>query len=85
MTNSPGSNPRTGSCFSREQRGCGLTASDRSSAHEFTRSTLVKLNCLTLPKPGKGLVKHYLEKVTGLSRPQITRLVKQYADTGYIK
>ena len=54
--------------------------SDRGSAYEF-----FKLNCHTLPKPGKGLVKHYPERTTGFSHPQITRLVKQYVEAGYIK
>jgi hypothetical protein len=38
-----------------------------------------------LDKPGKGLVRGYLAKVTGLSRAQLTRLIAQYRDRGAVK
>ena len=42
----------------------------------LVRRTLVQLEYHhRLSKPDKGLVKRYLEKVTGLSRSQLTRLI----------
>ena len=38
-----------------------------------------------LGKADKGLVKHYLRKVTGLSRAQLTRLIAQHRATGRIE
>jgi DNA-binding MarR family transcriptional regulator len=38
-----------------------------------------------LNKHSKGVVVRFLIKITGYSRQQITRLVKQYRDTGKIE
>ena len=46
---------------------------DREGVYDLVRRTLVKLRYHRLGKPGKGLVKRYLGKVTGLSRAQHTR------------
>jgi len=55
------------------------------SVYEWMRELLVKFGYIQLSKPNKGLVKKYIEKLTGYSRAQITRLVRQYVKTGYIK
>ena len=49
----------------------GLT--DRTSAYAFVRRTLVRFRYHGLKRDDKGLVKRFLEKVTGYSRAQITR------------
>jgi len=33
----------------------------------------------------KGLIKKYLKKVTGYSRPQVTRQIRQYRETGRVR
>jgi predicted DNA-binding transcriptional regulator AlpA len=38
-----------------------------------------------LGRDGKGLVRRYLSKMTGLSRAQVTRLIRQYSDCGEVK
>ena len=38
-----------------------------------------------LSRAGKGLVRRYLAKMTGLSRAQVTRLIGQYRDSGQVK
>lgn len=38
-----------------------------------------------LSKKKKGLIKKYIEKMTGYSRAQTTRLVKRYAKTGHVR
>ena len=58
---------------------------DRSSAYAFVRRTLVRFEYHGLRKPDKGLAKRFLEKVTGLSRSQMTRLIKQHRRTGHIR
>ena len=57
----------------------------RDSAYAFVRRTLVRFEYHGLRKPDKGLVKRYLEKVTGLSRAQVTRLIRQHRRTGHIR
>ncbi len=38
-----------------------------------------------LDRSGRGLVRRYLEKMTGLSRAQVTRLIGQYLDGEEVK
>ena len=57
----------------------------RDSVYALVRRTLVRFEYHGLRKLDKGLVKRYLEKVTGLSRAQVTRLIKQHRRTGHIR
>lgn len=57
-------------------------ASDKDSCYQWIQRTLVKFHYLTLSKQDKGVLIRYLVKVSGYSRQQMTRLVKQYRDTG---
>ncbi len=52
---------------------------------DWIRQELVRFNYLQLGKVAKGVVIRYLMKVSGYSRQQVTRLIKQYRKTGYIK
>ena len=62
----------------------GFRPLDRRETYEFVRRVLVRFRYAELPKAGKGLVKEFLGKVTGLSRAQLTRLFGQHARTGRI-
>ncbi len=42
-------------------------------------------NIRGLRRHDKGLVKRYMEKVTGLSRAHVTRLIAQYVATGVVQ
>ena len=57
----------------------------RDSAYALVRRTLVRFEYHGLGKPAKGLVKRYIEKVTGFSRSQVTRLIRQHRRTGHIR
>ena len=57
----------------------------RDSAYDFVRRTLVRFEFHGLKRDEKSLVKRFIEKVTGYSRAQITRLVKQHRWTGGIR
>jgi biotin operon repressor len=39
----------------------------------------------SLGRSGKGLVRQYVTKVTGLSRAQVTRLIGQYRESGIVR
>jgi len=54
----------------------------RKEAYEWIEEALEKFDYLYLPKKEKGLIKRYIEKVTGYSRPQVTRQIRQYRETG---
>ena len=65
--------------------GLDFVGSDRPSRNDFVRRVLVKFGYGALGKADKGLVKRFLGKATGLSRAQLTRLVRQHARTGRIE
>ena len=56
----------------------------REAAYGFVRRTLVRLRYGELDRGGKGVVREYLVKTTGLSRAQVTRLIAQHRRTGRI-
>lgn len=56
----------------------------KTERYDFIRKTLVKFDYMRLPKKDKGVVIRYLIKMTGYSRQQLTRLIKQYTKTGKI-
>ena len=56
----------------------------RDEAYAFVSRTLTRFDYARLGKPDMGLVKGFLGKATGLSRAQLTRLVRQFAKTGQV-
>ena len=58
---------------------------NRRETYEWVRAMLVGQEYHRQGKAAKGLVKAYAGKMTGLSRAQVTRLIKQYVETGEIK
>ena len=63
----------------------GFKPAGREEAYGFVRRTLVRLDYGTLDRAGKGTVREFLMKATGLSRAQVTRLVAQHRETGRIE
>lgn len=63
----------------------GFEAPAREVTYEWIVAELRRLKYLRLGKADKGLVRRYPEKVSGLSRAQMTRLIQQFRDTGRIR
>jgi len=61
--------------FKREKKG---------EAYIWMEQTLEKFRYIQLGKKDRGIIKRYMEKVTGYSRAQITRYIGQYRKTGRI-
>jgi transposase InsO family protein len=57
----------------------------RKEAYEWIEETLERFDYLNLCKKEKGLIKKYIEKVTGYSRPQVTRQIREYRETGRVR
>src|SRR5258708_13034845 len=57
----------------------------RSEIYEFVSRTLQQQGYRKLGRAGKGLVRLYLEKMTGLSRAQVNRLIRQYTANAEVK
>jgi hypothetical protein len=68
----------------------GATALDfkvpsRDEAYDWIEGSLHQLGYRRLGKADKGLIREYLAKVSGFSRAQVTRLISQYRNTGYLR
>ncbi|MCY4611221.1 MAG: hypothetical protein OXC38_05940, partial [Gammaproteobacteria bacterium] len=57
----------------------------RCDAYRFIEATYQQFDYPRLGKLDKGLLKAYLEKATGFSRSQLTRLLAQCRETGTIR
>ena len=58
---------------------------DRAGAYALISRTLERVLYPRLGKADKGAVKRFLEKATGLSRSQVTRLIGQDRWSGHIR
>lgn len=56
----------------------------RDEIYEWVEDTIIKFDYHVLGKKDKGIVKKYLEKITGLSRAQVTRLIGKQRKTGRV-
>ena len=57
----------------------------RADVYGWVERTLVRRQYASLDRPGKGLVRRYIARMTGLSRAQVTRLIAGYRNTGRVK
>ena len=57
----------------------------REEVYGWVNETLRQQNYGGLSRTGRGLVRRYIEKMTGLSRAQVTRLITQYQQGEEVK
>ncbi len=57
----------------------------REEVYAWVERTLVRHQYASLNRPGKGLVRRYIGRMTGLSRAQTTRLIAAYGSCGRVK
>ncbi len=57
---------------------------NRKEVYDWVTRILVGQQYHAMGKVGRGLVRSYIVKMTGLSRAQVTRLIGQYLETGSI-
>jgi len=60
-------------------------ADNKDACYRWIQGELVKFSYRTLPKQDKGIVIQYLMTISGYSRQQLTRLIKQYTSTGRLR
>lgn len=63
---------------------CGFTAANSQETYVWVGVTLSRFHYRKLEKPNKTLVKLYLQKMTGYSRSQITRLISKHLSCGRV-
>jgi hypothetical protein len=62
-----------------------ITIPSKTECYRWIQGTLVRFQYLSLGKTDRGLVRRYLQQISGYSRAQIARLIKQYRKTGRIQ
>ena len=60
----------------------GLCAEEK---YKWTETVLVRFSYLLLKRDEKGVIRRYIQKVTGYSRSQVSRLIAEYKRTGRLK
>jgi transposase InsO family protein len=60
-------------------------AEDRQQLYGWVEQVLVGQQYAQLGKAARGLVRRYIEKMTGLSRAQVTRLIARYSASGRVQ
>lgn len=61
-----------------------FSAINKKEAYSWIESILVKLKYWQLKRHQKGIVRKYLKIMTGYSKPQIDRLIKEWRQTGHV-
>ena len=60
-------------------------AENRQQLYAWVERVLVGQQYAQLGKAARGLVRRYIEKMTGLSRAQVTRLIARYTASGRVQ
>jgi hypothetical protein len=77
--------PEAIDAFLRASEAIEFTGQDRKEVYGWVKATLIKQEYFKQSKKRRGMIRAYLHKVTGLSLPQITRLIRRYHQTGEIE
>jgi hypothetical protein len=85
MQNSEALTPEQIGAFLTASVGIDFTGQSREERYAWVQSTLIGQRYLSLGKKERGAVRAWLAKVTGLSLPQITRLIRSYRQSGEIR
>ena len=62
----------------------GFEGKHRKEIYAWVQQTLVEQQYHNQGKAAKGLLHRYVEKMTGLSHSQVTRLIRQHLETGNV-
>jgi len=71
--------------FLKLSREIEFTAQNRAEVYAWVQRTLVAQEYARQGKKRRGMLRAYIKKVTGLSLPQIARLVRMYRATGILE
>lgn len=58
---------------------------NRQQRYSWVERVLVQQEYARQGKAGRGLLRRYVEKMTGLSRAQVTRLIQRYTSSGRVE
>jgi transposase InsO family protein len=71
--------------FLRGSQSIEFSSQDRAERYAWVQRVLVAQEYAAQGKHQRGAIRAYLSKVTGLSLPQVTRLIRQYRQQGVVE
>ena len=71
--------------FLQGSTGIQFQGTSRAEKYGWVEQILVQQQYLQQDRRGRGLIRQYMAKMTGLSRAQVTRLIGQYVQCGKVK
>lgn len=71
--------------FLQSSQGIEFVGQNRAERYEFVQRVLVAQEYAVQGKKQRGTIRGFLSKVTGLSLPQITRLIRKYRQSGVVE
>jgi transposase InsO family protein len=71
--------------FVEASKGISFESEDRQQLYGWVERVLVRQAYQQQGKVAKGLLRRYIEKMTGLSRAQLTRLIARYTASGRVE
>jgi transposase InsO family protein len=71
--------------FLEASQGIEFAGQNRDEIYAWVKATLIQQEYFRQGKKQRGMIRAYLQKVTGRSLPQITRLIRQYRETGELQ
>jgi hypothetical protein len=84
MQNGEKLTPQHISEFLKGSEEISFTAGSKAEVYSWVQSVLVAQEFASQSRGDRGSIRAYIEKVTGLSVPQATRLIRQYRETGMV-
>src|SRR5207244_1085983 len=57
----------------------------RVETYQWIENTLVKFSYALQKKKGRGIIRRYIQKITGYSRSQVRKCITQYKQTGRVR
>ena len=64
--------------FLQASKGIDFSATDRSGVYQWIEETLQRYRYSRQSKEARGVLREFVVKMTGLSVPQVTRLIGRY-------
>ncbi len=77
--------PEAISAFLEASHGIEFAGQNRDEIYGWLKAALVQQEYFRQGRKQRGVLRAYLQKVTGRSLPQITRLIRQYRETGELQ
>jgi hypothetical protein len=85
VSNKPGMSLDEVRDFLKASEGVHFEGEKKEEVYAWVSGCLGEQNWVELGRMARGLVRRYMEKMTGLSRAQITRLITRYGEDGEVR